>query len=343
MHAIDLFCGVGGLSRGLQAGGANVVAGVDLDPDCAWPYRANIRAPYIERDIGAVTAADLQGLWPAEGVRLLAGCAPCQPFSSYANGSDIERDDKWTLLRHFARLTRETLPDLVTMENVPGLARHAVFAEFLAELHANNYRTWHGLTYGPDYGLPQTRTRLVLLASRLGPVELRLPRKPRAATVRHVIASLPPVEAGEAHPDDPLHVAAGMTQLNLKRIRASRPGGTWEDWPKSLRAACHRKASGAKSKAVYGRMEWDAPAPTMTTLCHGFGNGRFGHPEQDRGITLREAALLQSFPKSFKFAPKGKPVPFGAAGRMIGNAVPPALGKVIARSFRAHLAEQGIE
>lgn len=342
MHAIDLFCGVGGLSLGLKAGGAAVVAGIDCDGECAWPYAHNVKAEFLHADIAKIAPEDLLARWPAEGVRLLAGCAPCQPFSSYANGCDIERDGKWSLLKEFARLAIATRPELVTMENVPGLARHAVFGEFVSALENAGYRVAHGIAYGPDYGVPQTRKRLVLMASRLGPVVLQKVDGKRGLTVRQAIGKLPPVAAGESHPDDPLHVAAGMTTRNLERIRASRPGGTWEDWPASLRVACHRKASGAKSKAVYGRMAWDAPSPTITTLCHGFGNGRFGHPEQDRGITLREAALLQSFPNGFQFAPKGQPVPFGAVGRMIGNAVPPALGKAIARSFKAHLAAQGI-
>ena len=339
MNAIDIFCGAGGLSSGLAAEGVRIVAGVDFDPACRWPFTANHNADFIEADVSKLTASELQTAWPKNGVRLLAGCAPCQPFSTWSNGRDAMQDAKWGLLSHFGRLMAETLPELVTMENVPGLARHQVFQDFISLLKYTGYHIWYGVVFCPDYGIPQQRRRLVLLASRLGPIELIPPtHTPKLyRTVRQAIGRLPPVAAGEAHPSDPLHRAAAMNPTNMARIRASRPGGTWNDWPESLRAACHRRKSGEKSAAVYGRMTWDDPAPTMTTLCYGFGNGRFGHPEQDRALTLREAALLQTFPKNYRFIEPGKELNMRAIGRMIGNAVPPALGRVVARSFKIHL------
>lgn len=134
-----------------------------------------------------------------------------------------------------------------------------------------------------------------------------------------------------------LHAASKLSDLNLERIRASRPGGTWRDWPEHLVADCHRRETGRTYPGVYGRMEWDEPAPTLTTQFYGFGNGRFGHPEQDRAISLREGAILQGFPKSYSFLPDGAPVHFKTLGRMIGNAVPVTLGEVIGRSIAAHL------
>lgn len=130
-----------------------------------------------------------------------------------------------------------------------------------------------------------------------------------------------------------------MSELNLKRIRQSRPGGSWEDWDKDLVAECNRRESGKSFGSVYGRMRWDQPAPTMTTLCYGFGNGRFGHPEQDRAISLREAALFQTFPKNYRFVAKGENVKFNVIGRLIGNAVPVRLGEVIAMSIKKHLEQ----
>lgn len=343
VNAIDLFCGAGGLSSGLSAEGVRVVAGFDFDPACRWPFTANHGAEFVEANVAQITGDALVARWPKGELRLLAGCAPCQPFSTWSNGRDTTDDEKWGLLSHFGRLLTETLPEFATMENVPGLARHTVFADFLRVLKANDYYVWHGVVFCPSYGIPQQRRRLVLLASRLGPIEIIPPTHGPSdwRTVRETIGSLPPLAAGEKHPHDPLHRASAMNAVNLARIRASVPGGTWHDWPPGLRAPCHRKASGQKSAAVYGRMEWDGPAPTMTTLCYGFGNGRFGHPEQDRALTLREAALLQTFPPDYQFVAPDEEANMRTIGRLIGNAVPPDLGKVVARSFRAHLEALG--
>ena len=178
----------------------------------------------------------------------------------------------------------------------------------------------------------------MLLASRLGSKGLALAEELAPdLTVRQVIGALPPIQAGESHPDDELHMAPSLSALNLSRIKASRPGGTWRDWPSELQAACHQKSTGATYPSVYGRMEWDRPAPTITTQCFGYGNGRFGHPEQDRAISLREAAMLQTFPETYAFSPAGAPIKFNRMGRLIGNAVPVRLGEVIAKSLVKHV------
>jgi DNA (cytosine-5)-methyltransferase 1 len=232
----------------------------------------------------------------------------------------------------------ESLPDLVTMENVPQLASHPVFQSFCKALH--KYHLWYGVVDCAPYGVPQTRRRLVLLASRLGPIELLSPSRASGvseSTVRRAISHLPPITAGGIHPRDPLHSSCSLSPLNLQRIRASRPGGTWRDWPRELIAKCHLRESGGTFPSVYGRMEWDAPAPTITTQCFGFGNGRFGHPEQDRAISLREAAILQTFPPTYRFLRSGEPACFYVHGRLIGNAVPVTLGHVVARSLRTHV------
>jgi DNA (cytosine-5)-methyltransferase 1 len=146
------------------------------------------------------------------------------------------------------------------------------------------------------------------------------------------------LHAGESSSRDKLHTASMLSSKNLQRIKVSKPGGTWRDWPEHLVANCHRAESGRTYPGVYGRMEWDKPAPTMTTQCYGFGNGRFGHPEQDRAISLREAAIIQSFPRDYVFIPKDGEVSFKVLGRLIGNAVPVDLGRAIARSISEHLA-----
>lgn len=339
IKAVDLFCGAGGLTHGLEKAGIDVRLGVDVDPDCKYPYEANNTARFLGLDVRTLTGVELGTHLAGAELSLLAGCAPCQPFSSYSQSRDPKNSSDWGMLLEFGRLISETRPDLITMENVPQLADHAVFHEFVE--HLDDYHTWYSVVSCNEYGIPQQRRRLVLLASRLGSVSLLSPQAvgARRKSVRAAIGSMPPLAAGTADPKDPIHAAAGMSGLNLKRIRASQPGGSWRDWPRSLRATCHRRDSGASYGAVYGRMEWDRPAPTMTTLCHGFGNGRFGHPEQDRAISLREAALLQSFPRKYKFVPKGERVRFTAVGRLIGNAVPPRLGEIIGRSLQAHVLQ----
>lgn len=334
---VDLFCGVGGLTHGLVRGGIYVAAGIDIDASCKFPFEANNPASFIERDVGDLKAEDIVHFYEGADFTLLAGCAPCQPFSTYSqSGRNSEYESQWPLVSSFGRLIKEIKPDLVTMENVPQLADHLVFQQFLKNL--SGYKKWWKIVECSAMGVPQTRKRLVLLASRLGSTALELSQEQaRRVTVRETIGSLPPIYAGGRDPEDELHMASSLSSLNLSRIRASRPGGTWRDWPKELQASCHRKNTGATYPSVYGRMEWDQPAPTITTQCFGYGNGRFGHPEQDRAISLREAAMLQTFPESYAFAPPGTPIKFNKMGRLIGNAVPVRLGEIIGRSLVAHV------
>lgn len=225
------------------------------------------------------------------------------------------------------------------MENVPGLALQPVWMEFVRSLRRNGYKVSWSEVDCTDYGIPQSRRRLVLIASRLGKIQLLRPTDTKAKTVRETIESLPRIGAGEGSPTDPLHVSASLSPINVRRIRASKAGGTWRDWPIELRADCHAKESGKTYPSVYGRMEWEKPAPTMTTQCYGFGNGRFGHPEQDRAISLREAALLQSFPVEYSFLDKADKVSFSKLGTLIGNAVPPKLGEAIGKSIVEHMKQ----
>ncbi|GAA4952728.1 DNA cytosine methyltransferase [Nonomuraea thailandensis] len=337
ISAVDLFCGAGGLTHGLVRSGITVRAGIDVDPACKYPYEANNAAEFIERDVNELRAEELRPYFPEGDISLLAGCAPCQPFSTYSrSGRSKKRGLDWQLVSTFGSLIKDLQPTLVTMENVPQLADHSVFKEFLSAL-AGYAVTW-SVVECAKLGIPQTRRRLVLLASKLGHEGLSIPETfGTRSTVRQTIARLPRIEAGQQHPRDPLHYASSLSETNLRRIRASKPGGTWRDWDPELLAACHRKDTGTSYPSVYGRMEWDAPAPTMTTQCFGYGNGRFGHPEQDRAISLREAAMIQTFPRKYKFVKKGEPVIFKSLGRLIGNAVPVQLGEVIGSSLVAHV------
>ena len=331
VRAIDLFCGVGGLSRGLLDAGIEVVAGIDIDPKSKYPFEKNIGGTFLETDVRDVTADVLNELWGDEVVRLLAGCAPCQPFSSHRRGADTSKEAEWSLIGEFGRLVTETSPEFVTMENVTRAASTDIFDEFVTLLKKLGYSVSYKNCFGPEYGLPQNRRRLVLLASLVG--EIKVPTGATNLddfkTVRQTIGHLPTLKAGESAPNDPLHKARNLSELNLRRIRASTPGGNWLDWPEELRSPCHRKSSGNSFKSVYARMEWDEPSPTITTQSFNFGTGRFGHPEQDRSLTLREAAMLQGFPEEYEFAESTKEIHFSTIGRLIGNAVPPTLARAI--------------
>ena len=341
ISCVDLCCGVGGLTYGLARGGVRVVGGVDIDGQCRFPYEHNNAARFIEANVRELTGNDLRALWDGGATTLLAGCAPCQPFSTYSQrGRPFRRDHKWNLIADFGRLVREATPDLVTVENVPQLADHQVFEYFLSAL--DGYHVWWDIVECSDYGVPQTRKRLVLLASRLGEITLLPPQLTKdeqsQTTVRGAISRLPPLQAGDSDSRDPLHSAPSLSELNLRRIRESRPGGTWREWPPELMAECHRKSTGGTYPSVYGRMEWDALAPTITTQSFGYGNGRFGHPEQDRAISLREAAMLQTFPQSYQFLQAGERARFSVLGRLIGNAVPVRIGEIVAKSLLHHLS-----
>ena len=331
---VDVFCGVGGLSHGFVQEGFDVCVGIDTDASCRYAYERNNRARFVERSVENLAAGDINPLFAEGQPRILVGCAPCQPFSTY---SQNRTDAKWRLLEEFARLVRDVQPDVVSMEYVPRLRSFRggnLFEGFLAMLRQEGYAVWSDIVDCADYGVPQTRKRLVVLASRLGAIELLPPTHAQDdhQTVRDAIAGLPSIAAGEEDAEDPLHYASRLSPTNLARIQAAKPGASWNDWNPELVAKCHRKRSGRWYGSVYGRMRWDAPAPTITTQCNGFGNGRFGHPEQDRAISLREAALLQTFPHGYEFFDPAQRWFVSATARWIGNAVPVALARAVARS-----------
>lgn len=341
ISGIDLFCGAGGLTSGLRKADINIVAGVDIDTNCKYSYEwNNSEARFIGESVTSISGDSLSKLFARDSVRLLAGCAPCQPFSKLTNGSESHK--AWNMLDQFGRLIRELRPELVTMENVPELAERGkdVLDNFLAILSELNYQIDHAVVKCEDYGVPQQRRRFVLLASTLGPIKIPAGKYKgkKPPTVFDAIGDLPVIDTGESHPDDPLHCAAKLSPLNLRRIKATPVnGGTWRDWPEELRLECHKKDTGKSFGSVYGRMWWDQPAPTMTTLCTGLGNGRFGHPVQDRPISLREAALIQSFPKGYRFTQPGEKLNRSAVSRMIGNAVPPKLALALGKALVAHV------
>jgi DNA (cytosine-5)-methyltransferase 1 len=335
---VDLFCGAGGLSHGFVQEGFQIVGGVDTDENCRYAFEYNNKAPFIRRDVASLKPEEIASLYVPGKLRVLVGCAPCQPFSTYNQKND---DPKWQLLGRFASLIDKVRPDVVSMENVPRLLAFkegAVFRKFVKKLTDANYHVNWGVLYGPDFGLAQTRSRLVLLASQLGAINLPKPsHKKSYRTVRDEIGKLPELSHGERDDSDPMHCSSRLSETNFRRIAASKPGGTWRDWKASLVADCHKTESGQGYSSVYGRMAWDQPSPTITTQFYGFGNGRFGHPVQNRALSLREGAMLQGFPRDYEFVAPGDIVHFKAVGRLIGNAVPVKLGSAIARAVKLHI------
>lgn len=338
---VDVFCGAGALSHGFLMEGFKIECGYDLDEACRYPFEENNKSKFLRRDVTEVTASDISAHFAPGLPRVLVGCAPCQPYSRYSRGRS---DPKWLLLAEFARLAVAVEPDMVTMENVPQLVRFdggELYQEFETTLRRAGYKVRKKVVDCRDFGVPQARSRLVVICSKHGQPDLPEPTHApdNYVTVGDTISDLPPLGAGCMDKADPLHYASIMAPRNLQRIRASRPGGTWRDWPPELVAECHQKSSGKNYYAVYGRMRWDHQAPTITTKFIGFGNGRFGHPEQDRALSLREGALLQTFPRDYAFVRPGDRVYITRLGRMIGNAVPVRMARAVARAIKKHLEE----
>lgn len=346
LAAIDLFCGAGGLTHGLIKAGIPVLAGFDIDKTCKFAYEHNNgNAKFISKDIKEITSDEIINFFPENVERIMVGCAPCQTFSTHTHkNSGRQKDKKWNLINEYLKKIIDVKPTVLSMENVPGLRNYKIFDDFVSALKKEGYFVSHKLVYCPDFGIPQSRRRLVLLASKYGPIDLiaATHTKDKYETVETVIGNLPKLEAGAVDPNDPLHKCASLSELNMERMVKSKPGGTWLDWPEELRLECHKKKSGSSYKSVYARMKWNALAPTMTTQFHNFGTGRFGHPTQNRALSIREGALIQTFPKDYQFFPKDSAIDIGPTSRMIGNAVPVRLGEVIGRSIKEHLKKHNV-
>lgn len=342
IQVVDLFCGVGGLTRGLLDAGLDVIAGFDIDPTCQFTYEHNNGVDYHIENIRDVTGDEINDLYDNDTVKVLVGCAPCQPFSQmrFKFGGANKQDEKYNLLLEFGRLIREIRPLIISMENVPQIRETAIYNQFLTILRDCGYHIDARVVFCPDYGIPQTRRRFVLLGSLLGPIHIIEPTHNRNDVhVRNFIGNLPHIAAGEFDQHDPMHRSASLSERNLQRIQASIPGGTWRDWPEELRCPCHRKKSGQTYSSVYGRMTWEQIGPTITTQFYNYGTGRYGHPEQDRALSLREGALLQTFPLDYNFINPDAPFVFSDVARHIGNAVPVRLGEVIGLSIMQHINE----
>lgn len=348
LKAIDFFCGAGGMSYGLSKADIQILAGVDNDPFCRETYALNNKpAQFVNSDVSELSCRKLAeriNVKKNDDQLILVGCSPCQ-FWSKINTDKAKSSKTAFLLKEFQRFVDYFRPAFVVIENVPGLSTgktHDLLPQFHSFLKNNKYEYAHGIINANLFGVPQNRRRYLLIASRLSkPIKLPDGTKEERLTVRDFIGpdkGFPPIEAGQQDHTVDLHTAAGLSIKNLQRIKCTEPdGGTrfcWKDDPELQLPAYAGKDHIFKD--VYGRMFWGQPAPTITTRFNSLSNGRFGHPEEHRALSLREGATLQTFPKDYIF----KAPNLAAVARQIGNAVPPALAERIGR-YLLKLSQNG--
>ena len=333
--AVDLFCGSGAVTAALKRRRFRVVAAIDNDPIACSTYRLNHpTVDLLERDIRKVKPQDIrQKHLGRRNLDVLIVCAPCQPFSR--QNRKRARDTRSELILEAGRFAKALKPRVIFFENVPGLAaRDDLLARLKARLGRDyNISEPHSVD-AADYGVPQRRVRCIMIATRKRtPPVLPSATTPagKRRTVQQAIGRLAPLAAGEAHPRDRLHAARAHSSVALRRLAAiPQNGGSRSSLPKRLQLACHSSLDATKYSDVYGRMRWQDVAPTLTTGCTDITRGRFAHPRDDRAITLREASLLQTFPRRYRF--------FGSVGdisQQIGNAVPMKLIEAFIPTLRA--------
>lgn len=339
LKAVDFFCGAGGMSYGFYKAGISVIGGIDNDSDCGDTYVNNIPgAKFIEADIAALKYNSLVeefGVYPNDDSLIFIGCSPCQFWSKVKTSRDINKQGAH-LLQYFEHFVEFFRPAFIVIENVPGLLtkkKESLLPNFQFFLQKNGYSYKADVVNSRFYGVPQNRFRFLMIASRIS-AEIGLPIGciDNSLTVRQFIGNLsefPKISAGEVHQSLPLHRASALSEKNLKRIKRTTPnGGNRFDWKNSpdLQIRAYENKDDC-FRNVYGRMYWDRPAPTITTRFNSFSNGRFGHPEQDRAISILEGSRLQTFPINYIFRFKNQE----SITRQIGNAVPPAMSKRIGR------------
>lgn len=346
--AVDFFCGAGGMTHGLIGAGINVLGGIDNDEQCRLSYESNNSpAKFLRYDISALTCGTLEEelkIKADDPSLIFAGCTPCQYWSKVRT-SRVKSEATAFLLTEFQRFIEFFRPGFIIMENVPGLETNtrSCLPNFLEFLNKSHYNYEHGIINAGFYGVPQHRKRFLLIAAKhLAKVSL----PPADSYSRNVSSVLGPnngftsIPAGHIDETDFMHSTASLSTKNLRRIRATpHDGGTRAAWKDD--SALQIKAYKQKDRCfadVYGRMFWEKPSPTITTRFISLSNGRFGHPDEDRAISLREGASLQSFPRNYRFFGSG----MGAIAKQIGNAVPPELAKRIGEHILRMAADGSI-
>lgn len=340
---IDLFSGCGGSAKGFQQAGFDIRVAVDIDKLASQSFKLNFpKAAVFTSDISALSGRELLKTAEASDGKeiVIIACPPCQGFSTARRKSQAVGDARNLLIYEFLRIVEEIKPLAFVMENVPGLAKgigKSIFEDIKIKLTELGYQMVSDVVDTADYGVPQRRKRLVLIGVNNHKIELKFPEKTNQDparpngnfafwnTVRNAIADLPALKAGEISEDDSMHRASNLAEINLRRLTLTpHDGGGRSSWPEELVLECHKKLADGYGD-IYGRMKWDTPSPTITGGCVMITKGRFGHPEQNRAISLREAARLQTFPDYYQFAGKT-----GEIAKQLGNAVPPLLAKKIA-------------
>lgn len=332
--AIDFFSGAGGLTYGLKTAGIDVIAGIDNDDECRFTFEKNNKgAIFLKRDIAKYSPEELERdltIKKKDDYMIFAGCAPCQFWSIIRTSKEKSKKTK-NLILDFQKFVEYFEPGFVVVENVPGISskRESPMGNFIVALKSLGYNVACGITDMSLYGVPQKRRRFTLLASRVSSISLPKPNG-KKVTVRDVLGTkngFAKIEAGTTDKTKFLHTAAGLSKKNIERLRMTKKDGgdrsAWQNKTK-YQLACY--ASGEKKfHDTYGRMWWDKPAPTITTKFFSISNGRFAHPEENRAISLREGATLQTFPKTYEFIGTS----MASIAKMIGNAVPPVFAKII--------------
>lgn len=348
MQAVDFFCGAGGMSHGLERAGIHVLAGIDNDPICRQTFTTNNpRSKFLFEDVFTYSSEELAnsiGIVPSTNRMVFVGCSPCQYWSKIRTDrkrSMLTKD----LLLAFERFVNDFMPGYVVVENVPGLktkSNESLLANFHEFLREHGYRFADGVVDGSNHGVPQRRMRYLLIATRHAGAITLPPAENTPVRVVDWIGEangFPRLNAGDRDNSDTLHSCAKLSEKNLRRLALTpQDGGDRLAWAgdTNLQIPAY-KGKDKIFRDVYGRMRWHTPAPTITTKFHSLSNGRFGHPEEDRALSLREGATLQTFPAEYRF--------FGTMGdiaRQIGNAVPPALAERIGHSIATHAETNAI-
>jgi len=337
LKAIDFFCSGGGMSYGLQQSGINVIAGIDFDPDCKETYEANIRgAEFILADVEKLkeeALSDRLKVKKNDDNLVFVGCSPCQ-FWTIIRTDKVKSQKSKNLLHEFHRFVKYYNPGYVVVENVPGIlnkAEESGLNVFVNGLESQGYNVHYEVVKLNEYGVPETRKRFSLIANRVSEKRLFPESKKLNPTVADFIGKkngFPEIPAGYKDETGFMHSAAGLSAINIKRLEMTpKNGGTRHAWAHTNMQleAYKKKGKNISFNDTYGRMSWDKPAPTITTKFFSISNGRFAHPEENRAISLREGATLQTFPKDYKFIGSS----IAGIARMIGNAVPPLFAQQV--------------
>ena len=342
LQAVDFFCGAGGLTYGLRAAGVKVIAGIDNDSVCQVAFEKNNAGTlFLKRDVSKypppALTADLK-IKKKDDYMVFAACAPCQ-FWTQINTNKRKSEKTQNLILDFKKFVEYFKPGFVFMENVPGISSKKPIKIFIRALQNMKYHVSDKIVDMSLYGVPQKRKRFTLLASRISKISFPKPQKSQVA-VKNVLGEqngFPPIKAGTKDATDFLHAAARLSAKNIQRLKMTeKDGGDRRGWMtnKRLQLPCYIRKKNTFSD-TYARMRWNQPAPTITTRFTSVSNGRFAHPDEHRGISLREGAVLQTFPKQYQFIEAN----MAATAKMIGNAVPPRFAEIMGKRIIQSIKE----